>query len=69
MHRNQTAVLSVDQEQWLGILQAIEKSVLSVLSAVAAMLNLLHKLRMDKCNKGIESVNKLWAMYPLKLSI
>jgi hypothetical protein len=33
-----------NQEQWLGILQAIEKSVLAVLSAVAAMLNLLHKL-------------------------
>jgi hypothetical protein len=65
-----------NQDQWLSIQQAIEKSVLAVLSAVAATLNLLHKLRMDyfegvsnRCNKGIESVHELWVMYPLKLSI
>jgi len=28
-----------NQEQWLGILQAIEKSILAVLSAVGATLN------------------------------
>jgi hypothetical protein len=33
-----------NQEQWLGILQAIEKSVLAVHSAVAATLKLLRKL-------------------------
>jgi hypothetical protein len=34
----------INQEKWHCILQATEKSVLAVLSAVAATLNLLHKL-------------------------